>query len=553
MIKCDKRPEIDLFSFKKTSPFYVILLALVLSDNSGHAQSDLLEQPQLMLQNLVSGVDSNDPLDLELSSSKARGPAYYSKRTIYVHDGLMEVLAGERAEDALSYVLAHELAHHERNHLCSHFAKKVSATTDWADERSTKEQAIANSKRIETEADTYAGLYGHIAGYRPLDVAEETLDKIYEAYDIPDSLPGYPTLDERKVMAARSREEFNQVAKAYDAAWIALATGEYAAASHLLTTIIVDAEYESPEMHGLLALAQFLNAVKSLNNPKLSQWSWPIQMHRDTNSRTRGMSRDEKEFLLDALSSALKHAEKANKLNVGKGALELEEEGREETGLEASIIWLKKWITLDGQDGRYNKMIDVIESKKEVNEEGFWRGAIVVNLEALTFWMAEKDKKAMKLLSAGPSAVNDFNVLAIQETRNGKDYQKLENCEQIQKLEQEAISRFSFGSASAEERVVVGGKKVLTTRTPKEGVFDLELKQGRSELSFLMLEPNALESFCWGLRPNLTLAELKNQFESQRKTLIELDLGSIICLPDAHLAFQFNATGVLSFVAISLN
>ena len=83
------------------------------------------------------------------------------------------------------------------------------------------------------------------------------------------------------------------------------------------------------------------------------------------------MSRDEKEFLLDALSSALKHAEKANKLNVGKGALELEEEGREETGLEASIIWLKKWITLDGQDGRYNKMIDVIESKKEINEEGF--------------------------------------------------------------------------------------------------------------------------------------------------------------------------------------
>ena len=114
----------------------------------------------------------------------------------------MEVLAGERAEDALSYVLAHELAHHESELTCVRiFAKKVSATTDWADERSTKEQAIANPKRIETEADTYAGLYGHIAGYRPLDVAEETLDKIYEAYDIPDSLPGYPTLDERKVMA----------------------------------------------------------------------------------------------------------------------------------------------------------------------------------------------------------------------------------------------------------------------------------------------------------------------------------------------------------------
>lgn len=508
----------------------------------------------MILRNLVFGMDSENLLEVQFSSSKTRGPAYYSKRTIYIHDGLMEVLAGERVEDALSYVLAHELAHHERNHLCSHFAKKVSATTEWAEERSTKEQAIANSKRIETEADTYAGLYGHIAGYRPLDVAEETLDKIYEAYDIPDSLPGYPTLDERKVMAARSREEFNQVAKAYDAAWIALATGEYAAASHLLTTIIVDAEYESPEMHGLLALAQFLDAVKSLSNPKLSQWSWPIQMQRDTNARTRGMSRDEKKFLLDVLSSALNHAEKANKLNAGKGALELEEEGREETGLEASIAWLKKWITLDGHDDRYDKLMDIIESKKEINEGGFWSKSIVVNLEALTLWMAEKDKKAMKLLSSsGPSAVNEFNVLAIQETRSGDGYQKLEDCEQVQTQEQEAIFRFSFGSASAEDRVVVGGKKVLTIRTPRDGVVDLELKQGMSELKFVMLTPAALETFCWGIEPNMSVEEVKELFSDQRKTLIELDLGSIICLPNEHLAFQFSATGALSFIALSLN
>lgn len=542
------RGSLELITFLSLSLYAPLISAQVASVESQK------EKTSSLIDNLLERVGSDDNLNWITTNNPSKGPAYYSKRTIYVHEGLMEVLAGERAEDALSYVLAHELAHHERNHLCSHFAKKVSATTDWADERSTKEQAIANSKRIETEADTYAGLYGHIAGYRPLDVAEETLDKIYEAYDIPDSLPGYPTLDERKVMAARSREEFNQVAKAYDAAWIALATGEYAAASHLLTTIIVDAEYESPEMHGLLALAQFLDAVKSLNNPKLSQWSWPIQMQRDTNSRTRGMSRDEKEFLLDLLSSALNHAEKANKLNVGKGALELEEEGREETGLEASITWLKKWVMLDGQDDRHNKMMDIIESKKEINEEGFWRNAVAVNLEALTWWMAEKDKKAMKLLSAsGPSAANEFNVLAIEETRSGEGYQKLDGCEQVQKLEQEAIPRFSFGSASAEERIVVGGKKVLTLRNPREGVVDLELKQGRSELNFVMLEPSALEHFCWGLSPNVTLAELKDLFQGQRKTLIELNLGSIMCLPDEHLAFQFNATGALSFVALSLN
>ena len=535
-------------------PIVCVFLVATLSAINVYSQEVLHDNSSVVFTQLVAALGLESGLEVQITNSKARGPASYSKRTIYIHDGLMEVLSGERAEDALSYVLAHELAHHERNHLCSHFAKKVSATTDWAEERSTKEQAIANSKRIETEADTYAGLYGHIAGYRPLDVAEETLDRIYEAYDIPDSLPGYPTLDERKVMAARSREEFNQVAKAYDAAWIALATGEYAAASYLLTAIIVDAEYESPEMHGLLALAQFLDAVKSLSNPKLSQWSWPIQMQRDTNARTRGMSRDEKEFLLDVLSSALNHAKKANKLNAGKGALELEEKGREETGLEASIAWLKKWITLDGHEDRHDKLMDIIESKKEINEIGFWSKSIVVNLEALTLWMAEKDKKAMKLLSSsGPSAVNEFNVLAIQETRSGDGYQKLEDCEQVQTLEQEALSRFSFGSASAEDRVVVGGKKVLTIRTPRDGVVDLELKQGRSELKFIMLTPAALETFCWGIEPNMSVEEVKELFSDQRKTLIELDLGSILCLPNEHLAFQFNATGALSFIALSRN
>ena len=155
--------------------------------------------------------------------------------------------------------------------------------------------------------------------------------------------------------------------------------------------------------------------------------------------------------------------------------------------------------------------------------------------------------------ASGPSAANEFNVLAIEETRSGEGYQKLDGCEQVQKLEQDAIPRFSFGSASAEERIVVGGKKVLTLRNPREGVIDLELKQGRSELNFVMLEPTALEHFCWGLSPNVTLAELKDLFQGQRKTLIELNLGSIMCLPDEHLAFQFNATGALSFVALSLN
>jgi hypothetical protein len=380
-----------------------------------------------------------------------------------------------------------------------------------------------------------------------------TLERIYEAYDIPDSLPGYPTLEERKSMVEKSREEFNHLAQAYDAAWIALATGEYAAAVYLLSTITIDAEYTSPEMHGLLALAQFLDVINSLNSPKLSQWSWPIRMQRDTNSRPRGMSMSEKQTLVSQLAIAMSHAQSANRLNVGKDALSLEELGREETGLEASITWLKKWILLDKQHDRTKRLLEMIETNKQGSAGVKWNTEIAVNLEALTWWMADKDNKALKRLSSNATAVNRLNALVINSVRGDGYRTKLSDCDQVQRLEQETISRFSFGSSNAGERIMVGGKKVLTSQVLGDGVVNLELKQGKSAFNFVMLEPEVLENFCWGVRPNLTLEELMSIFELQSKTLIELNLGSILCLPEEHLAFQFNSKGQMSFAAISLN
>ena len=531
----------------------VLIVPFVCFQKVGVGQRIPSSTPQAVFQALLSGVGYDEPLELKVYTTKVGGPAYYSDRIIYIHQGLEEVLSGEGIEDALSYVLAHEFAHHERNHLCSHFAKQVSSATAWAEERSTKEQTIANSKRIETEADTYAGLYGHIAGFRPLDVAVATLERIYEAYDIPDSLPGYPTLEERKSMVEKSREEFNHLAQAYDAAWIALATGEYAAAVYLLSTITIDAEYTSPEMHGLLALAQFLDVINSLNSPKLSQWSWPIRMQRDTNSRPRGMSMSEKQTLVSQLAIAMSHAQSANRLNVGKDALSLEELGREETGLEASITWLKKWILLDKQHDRTKRLLEMIETNKHGSAGVKWNTEIAVNLEALTWWMADKDNKALKRLSSNATAVNRLNALVINSVRGDGYRTKLSDCDQVQRLEQETISRFSFGSSNAGERIMVGGKKVLTSQVLGDGVVSLELKQGKSAFNFVMLEPEVLENFCWGVRPNLTLEELMSIFELQSKTLIELNLGSILCLPEEHLAFQFNSKGQMSFAAISLN
>ena len=52
-------------------------------------------------------------------------------------------------------------------------------------------------KIAEIQADTFAGFFGQIAGYNVLSNAKSTLTQIYEDYNLPPEINGYPSLNER--------------------------------------------------------------------------------------------------------------------------------------------------------------------------------------------------------------------------------------------------------------------------------------------------------------------------------------------------------------------
>ena len=506
-------------------------------------------QIETLLHELILGIGSESHVDCRITPDGSRGPAYYTKGTIHVHDGLLDVLGPDLGEGALCFVLAHELAHHERRHVCSNFVKKAGQNTVWAEERRTREQRMANSRAYETEADIYAGLYGHIAGFKPLGVASETLDRIYAAYDIPDSLPGYPSLEERKILAEQAQQQLTQIVKAYDVAWVALATGETAAACNLLEIIIRDAEYSSPSLFGLLALAQFMDVFKRINDPKLNTWSWPVEMKKDPSARTRGISNDEKDECFEILGKAAQNAARANQLNQGRSARELAETGSMQTGLEASIAWLTKWLVAEGKSSQYGEMHDWIDQQ---SQEGVWNPSIEYNLRALTFWMDDNHKKALKALNRTSEVRQQLNRDAILDLRNGLTYHPTEPCPAIEELRKESVDFFSFQAGSQKEIVVIAGKKVLTSNRPRQGVSEITIGRGPDELNFILCDMEHFDGLCWGLHEGMTLAECVDLFPNQRKTTIQLDLGQLLCLPDDRLALQFNSQGFLSFVAISL-
>ena len=152
---------------------------------------------------IASGNTLDFPPHLAITEKDTYGPAYFSKaaNTVYLLDGLQDTLAlylGEdTAEIGLAYVLAHELAHAADGHVASHFAKRnIRGTSASSVQRNSRNQFKLVD---ESKADRLAGIYTHILGLDCFEVAPSTLDVIYTAYAIPDTIPGYPTLDEEDI------------------------------------------------------------------------------------------------------------------------------------------------------------------------------------------------------------------------------------------------------------------------------------------------------------------------------------------------------------------
>ena len=104
----------------KWTSFFVCLILVCLhsaqplnAQTQGHLVTELWST---LLQ--ASGNTDDFPPTVETVESDAMGPAYYSGGTVHLHQGLLDSLQKTLSEaDAargVAYVLAHELAHHNR-------------------------------------------------------------------------------------------------------------------------------------------------------------------------------------------------------------------------------------------------------------------------------------------------------------------------------------------------------------------------------------------------------------------------------------------------------
>lgn len=508
-----------------------LLTVLLPSNSSVNAQTD----PHSIWEQLLKANGEGDfPPQLVVKPLGVKGPAFYSNRTVFLEANLPAILDsafGDQAESALSYVLAHELAHHNCDHICSHFVRRGMKGTETSQLLRDGDQQRADSRKHESEADLLAGLYGHIAGFRPLDVADSTLHHIYDRYGLPDSIPGYPSLGERQVIANNARNQLDQVALAYDMAWITCALGLYEPAADLLETILIETKYNAPEIYELLALSKFLNAVDLLSedHPGLAQWSWPIQLSHETNARStsRSVSPEKWAEVNALLTEAKKWARRG---------LDLQSPKSKDEGLIKSIQFLLDWANSP-------------ETHLKEASKGNGTDDVSTNHQALSLWLSnpsKNTKKALKLLAENQHPSSVLNSIAIRNTTPSIGQKAKISCDKLKTRQQTHIMLMS----NVVKEQVLLGKTLMFSREKTEGGYDIQFGRKIDAPRVLLWNEPMNHPFCWGFETGITtMNQVMAAFSELPLRQLTLKQGSFVSFPTEKLAFQFGPNGTLSSIA----
>ena len=239
----------------------VIIVMLVLAMQTMHSQI-AWTNVQRVYANLITAVGDGSKIapPIELATSE-RAVAYYSpsKQTVFVEQRFLQICQGMGADslNALAFILGHELAHFYRNHGWVHSSGMGYVDAELkADWKELSKDAV-NHAKDEAEADIFSGFYALVAGYNAMGVAAKTLTTVYRAYGINDTVPGYPTLQQRVEIATNAESKSEELYLLFRTGIYCISTNKYEVATKIYTSIY-NQDYAGTEVLNNLGIAQLL-------------------------------------------------------------------------------------------------------------------------------------------------------------------------------------------------------------------------------------------------------------------------------------------------------
>ncbi len=237
--------------------------------------------------------DSRTPPDFRMVAGKAAqfDVALYSasRRVIYVEEefyDLVQASLSSSASQALALILGHELAHFYRNHAWAEdfnrsFAQRQIMPLDksTAPGGSFPVETAIERRRLEAEADYFAGFYGYLAGYPTVTIAPQLFDSVYAHYQYNPALPAYEHLRQRKETAREAQYKLLSLIPLFEAGVQSLLIRDYDSAGRIFNRVATD--FPSPEVFSNAAVADILAALQgdSLTDRR---FVYPVEIDPDT-------------------------------------------------------------------------------------------------------------------------------------------------------------------------------------------------------------------------------------------------------------------------------
>jgi hypothetical protein len=267
----------------------IILLCFVLGMSYGQSQTKNELLAQKVFNNITNSVGNNFPSPPKLNFiNSVDKVAYTYNCNVFLEKKALNLLCSfDDSQDALAYVLSHELAHHYLNHS---WMKNIgfTYTSELKNQLNKDVKSINNRKIEETQADLFGGFFSQISGYNSLAIAENVLKLLYKNYNLPETMDGYPSLTDRKNIVKNNLEELNKLSVIFKMGNLMVAIEDYKNALKCYEHIL-SKKFTSREIYNNLGAIYLKQAIDFDDN--LSKYSFPILFEENTRATTKEKTR----------------------------------------------------------------------------------------------------------------------------------------------------------------------------------------------------------------------------------------------------------------------
>ena len=378
------------------------------------------EECKIIYNNIINAIGNNNPEKPQFEFSSETGKvAYIRNNKIYFEEKAFDALSvlGDKKEDGIAFILAHELAHHYLRHAWMKEAGYGFKNTDIGQTLINFDDRLVE----ETAADVFAGFYAHIAGYKSLSVADKVLDIVYNAYQLDSNITGYPSLHERKRISESKKEKLQELTDVFNVANLALLSKNYSIASKCFTFILYEG-FTSREIYNNLGVTLIYQSLELLDKEK---YKYYLPTSLDLNTRanietTRGLGIEENILqAIELLENSIKRFDNAMLLD-----------NKYTNATANKSVSLMLLATLNNE---YEiKFFDLIEKLENKN-----------HLKAIYYALTENKSKAKRLFKNAIKEDEKLSTLNF-EIFNSKSQEEINSKHEIMEIDNVDLNQLAF-------------------------------------------------------------------------------------------------------------